>query len=74
MDDQEGDLVQLLKTKRFFFQKEYTGTLPKLFYILPDDESYAKQSVSHNTVIHTWDDIKPLYDAAKARRSKEWKR
>lgn len=74
LDDEEGDLVQLLKTKRFFFQKEYTGTLPKLFYILSDDESYAKQSVSHNTVIHTWDDIKPLYDAAKARRSKEWKR
>ncbi|WP_297440826.1 4Fe-4S dicluster domain-containing protein [Sulfurimonas sp.] len=74
LDDEDSDIVQLLKTKKFFFQKESAGTLPKLFYIVPDNESYARQSISHNTVIHTWDDFKPKYDAARDKRSKEWKR
>ncbi len=70
--DQNSDIVKLLKARRFFFQKEYAGTLPKLFYLLPEDEAYAKQSVAHNTNIYTWDDIKPLYDQAINKRSKEW--
>jgi Fe-S-cluster-containing dehydrogenase component len=74
LDDEESDLVQLLKTKKFFFQKEKAGTLPKLFYIVPDDEAYARQSISHNTQIHTWNDFKAKYDTARDRRSKEWKR
>lgn len=73
LDDENSDLVKLLKTRRFFFQKEKTGTLPKLFYLLPEDESYAKQSVSHETNIYTWDDIKSLYRQANERRSKEWR-
>jgi protein NrfC len=74
LDDENSDLVKLLKTRRFFFQKEQIGTLPKLFYLLPEDVSYARQSLAHTTVIHTWDDIKPLYDEARSRRSKQWKR
>jgi len=74
LDDEESDLVQLLKTKKFFFQKEESGTLPKLFYIVPDDESYARQSISHSTNIHTWNEFKPKYDAARDARSKEWVR
>jgi len=74
LDDEESDIVKLLKRKRFFFQKESAGTLPKLFYILPDDEAYAKQSVSPDTMIHTWNDIKPLYESAKNRRSQEWRK
>jgi len=74
LDDEESDLVQLLKTKKFFFQKEKSGTLPKLFYIVPDDESYARQSISHSTDIHTWNEFKPKYDAARDARSKEWVR
>lgn len=74
LDDEGSDIVKLLKTKRFFFQKESAGTLPKLFYILPDDPSYAKQSIAPGTTIHTWEDIKPLYDLARNRRSPEWKR
>ncbi len=70
--DENSDIVKLLKTRRFFFQKEYAGTLPKLFYLLPQDEAYAKQSVAHNTNIYTWNDIKPLYDQAINKRSKEW--
>jgi Fe-S-cluster-containing dehydrogenase component len=74
LDDEESDLVQLLKTKKFFFQKEKSGTLPKLFYIVPDDELYARQSISHGTDIHTWNEFKPKYDAARDARSKEWVR
>ena len=74
LDDEDSDIVKLLKTKRFFFQKESSGTLPKLFYIVPDDEAYARQSISHDTVIHTWDEFKPKLDAARDARSKEWKR
>ncbi len=72
LDDEDCDLVQLLKTKRFFFQKEDANTLPKLFYIVPDDEPYAKQSIGHKTVIHTWEEIKPRYEMANQKRSKEW--
>ncbi len=74
LDDEYSDLVILLKTKKFFFQKETSDTLPKLFYIVPDDDNYAKQSIGHDTIIHTWDDFKPLYDQARDRRRKEWRR
>jgi protein NrfC len=74
LDEENSDLVVLLKTRRFFFQKESVGTLPKLFYLLPEDEAYAKQSVAHSTNIYTWEDIKPLYDQARNKRSKEWRR
>lgn len=73
LDDENGDLVKLLKTKKFFFLKEELGTLPKLFYIVPDDEEYAKQSIGSDIIIHTWDDFKPRYDAANERRSKQWR-
>lgn len=74
LDDENSDIVKLLKKKRFFFQKEHENVLPKLFYILPDDEAYARQSVSPNTTIHTWDEIKPIYEAASAKRSIEWRK
>lgn len=74
LDDENSDLVKLLKTRRFFFQKEGSGTLPKLFYLLPVDEAYAKQSVSHDTNIYTWEDVQSLYQQAGKRRSAEWKR
>ncbi len=73
LDDENSDIVKLLKKRMFFFQKEYVGTLPKLFYLLPEDEAYAKQSVSHTTNIYTWNDIESLYKQANKRRSKEWR-
>jgi len=72
LDDENSDIVKLLKTKKFFVQKEDYGTVPKLFYIVPDDVEYAKQSIGHNTKIHTWDEFKPQIDRAKAKRIKEW--
>jgi Fe-S-cluster-containing dehydrogenase component len=74
LDDEEGDLVKLLKKRKFFFLKEGEGTFPKLFYLVPEDENYLMRSVGKDTKIHTWDEIKPLYDEVKAKRSKEWKK
>lgn len=74
LDDLESDLVKLLKTRRFFFQKELSGTLPKLFYLLPEDKEYASQSVGHSTKIYTWKEIEPLYQQAAKKRSSEWRR
>lgn len=74
LDDENSDIVKLLKTRRFFFQKEFSKTLPKLFYILPEDEGFARQSVAHNTTVYTWEDIKPVYEQAGKKRSKEWRR
>jgi Fe-S-cluster-containing dehydrogenase component len=73
LDEEGSDIIALLKKRRFFFQKESAATLPKLFYLLPEDEVYAKQSVDQNTVIHTWEEIKPLYEQAKTKASKAWR-
>lgn len=74
LDDENCDLVKLLKKRKFFFLKEGEKTLPKLFYLVPEDENFLLRSVGKDTKIHTWDEIKPIYDEAKAKRSKEWKR
>ncbi len=74
LDDPESDLVKLLKTRKFFFQKELSNTLPKLFYLLPEDREYAKQSINHATRIYSWEDVESLYKQAARRRSREWRR
>ncbi|PHO12628.1 4Fe-4S dicluster domain-containing protein [Malaciobacter halophilus] len=61
LDDDNSDLVKLLKKKRFFFLKEKSNTRPKLFYIVPDSENYARQSISHETKIYTWDEYLEKY-------------
>ncbi|WP_207905878.1 4Fe-4S dicluster domain-containing protein [Aestuariirhabdus litorea] len=73
LDDPGSDIVKLLKTRKFFFQKEEIGTLPKLFYLVPEDETYAQQSIGPNTKIHTWEEIQPLYERAAITRSQSWK-
>lgn len=73
LNDENSDLVKLLKRKKFFFQKEEIGILPKLFYILPNDEKFARQSIGHKTEVHTWEDIEPLYIKANERRSRQWR-
>ena len=73
LDDEDGELVSLLKSRKFFVLKESEGTVPKLFYLFPEDESFASTSIGHDTTIHTWDSFKPIIDEAKARRSSQWK-
>lgn len=61
LDDEQSDIVKLLKTRKFFFLKESANTHPKLFYILPQDEQYATQSIAHDTIIYDWDTYKTKY-------------
>ncbi len=73
LDDENGELVQLLKTRKFFVLKESEGTVPKLFYLFPENnEHFAENSIAHNTTIYTWETFKPLIEKAKAKRSSQW--
>jgi len=74
IDDAESDLVKLLKERRFYVLKEEEKTVPKLFYLLPENDSYyAINSVSTDTKIYTYDTFLPILEAAKAKREKQWK-
>ena len=61
LDDEDSDLVKLLKKSKFFFLKEEAGTRPKLFYIVPESENYARQSIAHDTKIYTWKEYLKVY-------------
>jgi len=61
LDDEDSDLVKLLKKSKFFFLKEEAGTRPKLFYIVPESETYARQSIAHDTKIYTWNEYLRVY-------------
>ncbi len=75
LDDENGDVIQLLKTRKFFVLKAKEGTVPKLFYLVPEnDEEYALQSIGHSNKIYTWDEMSPIIKAAKAKRSMQWKK
>ncbi len=71
LDDEEGELVQLLKQRKFFVLKESEGTVPKLFYLFPEkDTVFAENSIGNETTIHTWESYKPVIDKAVAERRK----
>lgn len=74
LDDPNSDIIALLQSRKFFFQKFHEKTLPKLFYLVPEDENYAKQSIAANTTIYSWKDVEDLYKKAATKRSKEWRR
>ena len=71
LDDEKGELVQLLKKRKFFVLKESEGTVPKLFYLFPEkDTAFAENSIGKETTIHTWESYKPVIDKALAMRRK----
>lgn len=74
LDDPDSDIVALLKSRKFFFQKFTEKTLPKLFYLVPEDENYAQQSIAAHTTIYSWKDIEALYKQTSNIRSKEWRK
>lgn len=68
LDDENSELVELLKERKFYFLKENEGTVPKLFYLLPEhNDHFAMNSVSVDTKIYTWKEFKPIYEMAKER-------
>ena len=73
LDDENSSLVELLKSREFFVLKESEGTVPKLMYLAPKDDNFKKQTIGPNIKLHKWSDIKPTIEAAKAKRSPEWK-
>jgi len=69
LDDEKSPLVELLKKRKFFVLKEHEGTVPKLFYLFPEnDKRFADNSIGHDTTIYTWDEFKPIIEKAKAKR------
>jgi len=74
LEDENSDIVNLLKERKFFFLKEKEGTLPKLFYLVPQDEEFAKRTLGEGIKFHTWNEIKPLYEAATKAKKDEWKK
>lgn len=73
LDDENSDIIKLLKEKEFYVLKEDEKTIPKLFYIVPDDETYAKQTIGEKVKTHKWSEFKPKYDEMKEKRSAQWK-
>lgn len=72
LDAEDGELVKLLKENRFFVLKETEHTVPKLLYLVPEDENTALNSIGHDTKIYTWDEFKPLIEKATAKRRPQW--
>jgi len=68
LDDENSELVKLLKERKFFVLKENEQTVPKLFYLFPEDENFAINSIGENTTIYTWDEFKPIMEKAKQKR------
>ncbi|MDQ7066596.1 MAG: hypothetical protein Q9M40_00515 [Sulfurimonas sp.] len=67
-------MIQMLKKRKFYVLKEDEGTVPKLFYLLPENDDYfAINSVAKDTKIYTWDTYKPIVEKAKAKRQAQWK-
>jgi Fe-S-cluster-containing dehydrogenase component len=74
LDDENSTLVDLIKDREFFLLKEDEKTVPKLMYLVPKDEKFAKQTIGDNIKYHTWNEIKPVIDAAKDKRSSQWQK
>jgi len=72
LDDPKSTLVELIQDREFFLLKEDEHTIPKLMYLVPKDEKFAKQTIGKSIKLHNWKEIKPLIEATKAKRSSEW--
>jgi Fe-S-cluster-containing dehydrogenase component len=54
LDDEKSEIVEILKKRKFFILKENEKTVPKLFYLMPENEIFAQNSINHNTTIYSW--------------------
>ena len=74
LEDPNSSLVDLIKDREFFVLKEDEHTMPKLMYLVPKDEKFAKQTIGEKIKYHTWKEMKPKIEAAKAKRESQWKK
>jgi len=74
LEDENSDIVQLLKKRKFFVLKENEKTMPKLFYLVPENEEFARRTVGEGIKIHTWNEMQARYEAAAEAKKPEWKK
>ena len=74
LEDENSDIVQLLNEREFFVLKEDEGTMPKLFYLVPEDEEFAKRTIGDGIKTHNWSEFKAKYEAVANEKKPEWKK
>jgi Fe-S-cluster-containing dehydrogenase component len=73
LEDENSDIRKVLEDREFFVLKENEKTLPKLFYLVPEDEKIAKRTMGEGIKTHKWNEFYPKYEKATAKRRTEWK-
>jgi len=73
IDDTESDIRKTLEDREFFVLKESEDTLPKLFYLVPEDEAMKKRTIGEGVKTHKFNDFIKQYEEATAKRREEWK-
>ena len=73
LEDENSYLRQTLESREFFVLKEGEDTLPKLFYLVPEDKELAKRTMGEGITPHKWSDFSKKYEKATAERRTEWK-
>ena len=73
LEDENSDIRKVLEDREFFVLKENEKTLPKLFYLVPEDEKIAKRTMGVGIKTHKWNEFYPKYEKATAKRRTEWK-
>jgi len=74
LEDENSDIVQLLKKRKFFVLKEDEHTMPKLFYLVPENEDFARRTIGEGIKFHSWDEMQAKYKAAAEAKMPEWKK
>ena len=74
LEDENSDIVQLLNEREFFVLKEDEDTMPKLFYLVPEDEEFAKRTMGDGIKTHNWSEFKAKYEAVANEKKPEWKK
>jgi Fe-S-cluster-containing dehydrogenase component len=73
ISDENSDIRKRLEGREFFVLKEGEDTLPKLFYLAPEDENVRKRTLGEGIKLHTWEEFSKKYEEATAKRREEWK-
>jgi len=73
IDDENSYIRQTLENREFFVLKENEDTMPKLFYLVPEDKELAKRTMGEGIKTHRWSEFSKKYEAETAKRRKEWK-
>ncbi len=73
IDDANSEIRKTLESREFFVLKENEDTMPKLFYLVPEDEQFRKRTMGEGIKLHTWDKFSKKYQEATAKRREEWK-